>query len=70
MNLVGITPDNVIKIFAKLKPGKVIVKILRPRDHSGIIKELDKIPAISPTSPTSPSPLLNSVKNREIAQVL
>jgi len=69
ISLVDITADNVTKIFAKLKPGIVTVKILRPRDLSDIIRELDKISTKSPTSPTSPSPLLTSVKNKAIEQV-
>jgi len=63
ISLAGITADNVAKIFTKLKPGIVTIKILRPNDLSDIIRELDNI---STKSPTSPSPLLTSVKNEQV----
>ena len=65
MSLVGIAIENVDKIFKRIKPGKVPLKLMRPANLTAIIIELDKLCDKKSLQPAT-SPLVNRNDNIEV----
>lgn len=65
----GITLENVDKMCKRTKPGKVAVKLLRPANLSAVIDELDKLSDDNKPPHTVMSPLVNSYKENDNAEV-
>ena len=62
----GIPIENVDKIFKRIKPGKVALKLMRPVNVTAVISELDKL---SDDNKRSQSPLVNSHKENDNIEV-
>ena len=68
MSLVGIAIENVNKIFKRIKPGKVPLKLMRPANLTAVISELDKLSDNKSSQPVT-SPLVNSYKENDNIEV-
>lgn len=60
----GITIDNVDKVLKRIKPGRILFKLLRPTNLPAVISELDKL---SKENKPLTSPLVNSYKENEVS---
>ena len=69
LSLVGIAIENVDKIFKRIKPGKVPLKLMRPANLTAVISELDKLCDDNKSLQPVTSPLVNSYKENENIEV-